>query len=96
LSPSGAQGSPSVLQVPPPGVVWQVTLQVVEQHSEGEPHAVPVDLQAVALHVLPEQFCEQHSELEPHVAPVALQKGLAHFPPEQVPEQHCVPMEQLE
>lgn len=88
------QASPSVVQLPVPGTGWQVEgvpLQMVEQQSVPAEQVVPSDLQAVALHVPPEQLPWQHSRLEVQAAPLDLQKGLAHLLPVQVPEQHCEP-----
>jgi hypothetical protein len=85
-----AQDSPSVLQVPPPGVAaHRPPVHTVEQHWAPPEQEVPIALHAVALHVVLEQFCEQQSRLEAQVAPVPLQNGFAHLPETQLPVQHC-------
>jgi hypothetical protein len=88
------QDSPSVLQLPVPGVAAHVKLvHTVEQHSVPDAHAVPTDLQAVGLQAPPAQLPEQHSRLEVQ-EPVTLQNELAQALLMQLPEQHCAPLVQ--
>ena len=83
---------PSVVQVPVPGVGWQVAgvpPQDAEQHSEALEHEVPVDLHWVALQVLPTQLSEVHCKFEVQAEPAGFENGSSHLPPVQAPEQHC-------
>ncbi len=92
----GLQVLPTVVQVPVPGVGWQVPpLQTVEQQSALPEQLVPSDLQAVALQVPPEQLPWQQSRLEVQEAPAFLQKRLSHLLLVQAPEQHCEPVLQV-
>jgi hypothetical protein len=82
------QVSPTIWQVPVPGVVAQKPpVQTVEQHCDPAVQALPVAPQALPLHVPPEQLPVQHSRLELQSVPLALQNGLAHLPAVHVPEQ---------
>lgn len=88
---------PSVVQVPVPGVGWQVAgvpPQDAEQHSEALEHEVPVDLHWVALQVPPTQLSEVHSRSEVQLEPPGLEYGLGHLPPVQLPKQQVSPGEQ--